>query len=110
MKSGKRCPGERAGPSQHRRLARRSKIVLGRAEGLSNVEVDARCGVEPHTVAMWRRRFLEGRLDGLVDDPRPGRPASITSDQVEDLVVATLESTPKRHAPVKVVGLYLNPP
>ena len=76
-------------------LAIRSKIVLGSAEGLSNVEVGARCGVEPHTVAKWRRRFLERRLDGLVDDPRPGRPASITSDQVEDVVVATLESTPK---------------
>ncbi|WP_248763638.1 IS630 family transposase [Pseudarthrobacter sp. SSS035] len=76
-------------------LATRSKIVLGSAEGLSNVEVGARCGVEPHTVAKWRRRFLERRLDGLVDDPRPGRPASITSDQVEDVVVATLESTPK---------------
>ncbi|CCQ46143.1 putative transposase [Pseudarthrobacter siccitolerans] len=76
-------------------LATRSKIVLGSAEGLSNVEVGARCGVEPHTVAKWRRRFLERRLDGLVDDPRPGRPASITSDQVEDVVVVTLESTPK---------------
>jgi len=76
-------------------LATRSRIVLGSAEGLSNVEVAARCGVEPHTVAKWRRCFLERRLDGLVDDPRPGRPASITTDQVEDVVVATLESTPK---------------
>jgi len=76
-------------------LVTRSRIVLGSAEGLSNVEVGARCGVEPHTVAKWRRRFLERRLDGLVDDPRPGRPASISSDQVEDVVVATLESTPK---------------
>jgi transposase len=76
-------------------LATRSRIVLASAEGLTNVEVGARCGVEPHTVAKWRRRFLERRLDGLVDDPRPGRPASIGADQVEDVVVATLESTPK---------------
>jgi transposase len=76
-------------------LAVRSRIVLGSAEGLTNVAVAARCGVEPHTVAKWRRRFLERRLDGLVDDPRPGRPASISTDQVEDVVVATLESTPK---------------
>jgi transposase len=76
-------------------LAVRSRIVLGSAEGLTNVAVAARCGVEPHTVAKWRRRFLEHRLDGLVDDPRPGRPASITTDQVEDVVVATLESTPQ---------------
>jgi transposase len=76
-------------------LATRSRIVLASAEGLTNVAVAARCGVEPHTVAKWRRRFLDHRLDGLVDDPRPGRPASITADQVEDVVVATLESTPK---------------
>jgi transposase len=76
-------------------LAVRSRIVLGSAEGLTNVAVATRCGVEPHTVAKWRRRFLEHRLDGLVDDPRPGRPAGITTAQVEDVVVATLESTPK---------------
>lgn len=76
-------------------LATRSRIVLASGEGLTNVAVAARCGVEAHTVAKWRRRFLEHRLDGLVDEPRPGRPASITVEQVEDVVVATLESTPK---------------
>jgi hypothetical protein len=45
-------------------------------------------------VGKWRARFVEARLDGLVDDPRPSRPASITAEQVEDVVVATLESTP----------------
>jgi transposase len=45
-------------------------------------------------VGKWRKRFVEARLDGLVDDPRPGRPASVTVEQVEDVVVATLESTP----------------
>ena len=57
--------------------------------------VAAKCGVEPHTVARWRKRFLEHRLDGLVDEPRPGRPATITADQIEDIVVTTLEETPK---------------
>ena len=46
------------------------------------------------TVGKWRRRFVQARCDGLVDDPRPGRPASVTAAQVEDVVVATLESTP----------------
>lgn len=47
------------------------------------------------TVGKWRARFVELRLDGLSDDPRPGRPPSITAEQVEDVVVATLESAPK---------------
>ncbi len=42
----------------------------------------------------WRGRFVEHRLDGLTDEDRPGRPASITADQIEDVVVATLESVP----------------
>lgn len=46
-------------------------------------------------VGKWRARFVEGRLDGLVDDPRPGRPATVTVEQVQDVVVATLESTPE---------------
>jgi transposase len=61
---------------------------------LSNVEVAARVGVTRLTVGKWRARFLTDRLDGLLDEPRPGRPASITLDQVEEVVVATLESTP----------------
>lgn len=73
-------------------LATRSRIVLASSEGLTNVAVAARCGVEPHTVTRWRRRFLEYRLDGLVDEPRPGRPATVTAEQVEDVVVTTLES------------------
>ena len=76
-------------------LALRSRIVLGCAEGLTNKQVAAREQVTQPTVGKWRRRFVEARLDGLVDDPRPGRPASITAEQVEGVVVATLESTPK---------------
>lgn len=76
-------------------LAMRSRIELSCAEGLTNVAVAARCGVDSRTVANWRRRFLEQRLDGLVDEPRLGRPATISTDQVEEVVDATLESTPK---------------
>jgi transposase len=75
-------------------LALRSRIVLGCAEGLSNQAVAGRERVNQATVGKWRRRFVEARLDGLVDDPRPGRPPSIRVEQVEDVVVATLESIP----------------
>jgi transposase len=75
-------------------LALRSRIVLECASGLGNKEVAAKVGVVAATVGKWRARFVELRLDGLEDDPRPGRPPSITAEQVEDVVVATLESTP----------------
>ena len=75
-------------------LASRSRIILACAEGLANSAVAERERVNQATVGKWRRRFVESRLDGLVDDPRPGRPATITAEQVEDVVVATLEQTP----------------
>jgi transposase len=76
-------------------MALRSRIVLSCADGLDNKQVAALEGVTPQTVSKWRARFVELRLDGLDDDPRPGRPPSISAEQVEDVVVATLESTPR---------------
>jgi transposase len=76
-------------------LALRARIVLACADGADNKQVAAAVGVWPPTVGKWRARFVELRLDGLDDDPRPGRPPSITAEQVEDVVVATLESTPE---------------
>jgi len=75
-------------------LALRSRIVLVCASGLSNKDVVAHEGVSQPTVGKWRARFVELRLEGLSDDPRPGRPPLISAEQVEDVVVATLESAP----------------
>ncbi len=76
-------------------LAQRSRIVLLAAEGLKNTEIAGRLGVHRASVRKWRSRFSENRLDGLLDEPRPGKPRTITDEQVEEVIVKTLESTPK---------------
>jgi transposase len=77
-------------------LALRSRIVLACATaGVSNKQVAADLGCSEPTVGKWRRRFVERRLEGLVDEDRPGRPSSVSLDRVEEVVVATLESKPR---------------
>jgi transposase len=76
-------------------LARRAAIVLACAEGNSNKTVAKRLQVASLTVGKWRARFVRDRLDGLLDEPRPGAPRRVTDKKVEDVVTQTLESTPK---------------
>jgi transposase len=76
-------------------LAQRSRIVLAAAEGLKNTEISQRLSLDQTTVRKWRSRFAKERLDGLVDEPRPSRPRTISDAQVEEVIVKTLESTPK---------------
>jgi transposase len=77
-------------------LALRARIVLACAEGATNKQVAERLGVWPQTVTKWRGRFVAKRLEGLSDEPRPGRPRTITDEQVEQVVTKTLEEPPPR--------------
>jgi transposase len=81
-------------PKSSQALAMRARIVLYCAEGLANDEVAQKLGVTRPTVGKWRERFCLRRLEGLLDEPRPGAPRSITDEQVEDVVTRTLESMP----------------
>jgi transposase len=76
-------------------LALRARIVLGCARGAANTEVAKAEKVTNGTVGKWRRRFVERGLQGLLDEPRSGAPRKIGDDQVEEVVVKTLESTPR---------------
>ena len=76
-------------------LALRCRIVLVCASGASNQAVAERLGISRPTVTKWRSRFVARRLEGLADEPRPGAARTITDEQVEQVLVMTLETTPK---------------
>jgi transposase len=82
-------------PKSAQALAQRSRIVLAAAEGLKNTEISQRLALDQKTVTKWRFRFARDRLDGLVDEPRPGKPRTISDAQVEEVILKTLESTPR---------------
>ena len=83
---------------RRRRVARsisdRCRMILHCADGLTNKAVAAELGVHEHTVGKWRRRFLKERIEGLSDEPRPGRPRTLTDEQVAEVIERTLETTP----------------
>ncbi len=76
-------------------LALRARIVLAAAGQLTNREIAALEGVTDKTVTKWRNRFAERRLEALLDEPRPGRPRTVSDEQVEKVIVTTLQSKPK---------------
>src|ERR1700751_130846 len=76
-------------------LARRARVVLACAEGLENQTVARKWRCSVGMVGKWRARFLRGRLEALYDDPRPGTPRRVGDAQVEQVVIQTLESTPR---------------
>jgi transposase len=82
-------------PKTAQALATRARIILAFAEGKGSADVAREAGLVPWTVRKWRRRFLAERLDGLLDEPRPGAPRKITDADVERVITLTLETTPK---------------
>jgi transposase len=82
-------------PTTAQRLALRAKIVLAAVEGKANTAIAADLRITLPTVGKWRQRFLDRRLDGLTDEPRPGAPRTINDARVEDIVTKTLETKPK---------------
>ncbi len=75
-------------------MALRARIILEGATGSPNRTVAKLLGLTPATVGKWRRRFVAARLDGLFDEPRPGAPRTISDEQVEAVIVKTLEEKP----------------
>jgi transposase len=92
--------GERLQSLAHRArsqsvLARRARVVLACADGLDNQAVAKKVRCSKGMVGKWRARFLRQRLEGLYDEPRPGAPRKVSDAQVEQVVIQTLESTPR---------------
>ena len=81
-------------PKTSQALALRCRIVLAAADGESSQAIAEELGCNASTVGKWRGRFARLGLDGLHDEPRPGKPRSITDDDVERVIVKTLEETP----------------
>jgi transposase len=82
-------------PKTAQALAQRARIVLACATGKTNGEVAVTAAVTRQTVGRWRSRFIRKRVNGLLDEPRPGAPRKITDAAVERVVRWTLETTPR---------------
>src|SRR3954451_20519068 len=81
-------------PKTAQALAFRCRVVLAAAEGRSSIEIADELGCTASTVGRWRVRFAARRLDGLHDEPRPGKPRTISDEQVKRVIVKTLKEQP----------------
>src|SRR5437879_8664423 len=81
-------------PKSSQALALRCRIVLAAADGESSKEIAARLGCTPSTVGRWRGRYAKRGIDGLHDEPRPGKPRQIGDEEIERVIVKTLEESP----------------
>lgn len=88
----------------------RCRIVLGAAAGEANGDIAKLLGCHPFTVGKWRSRFAARCLDGLHDEPRPGKPRTITDADVERVLVKTLEETPTKPPTGRRVRWRSRPP
>ena len=84
-----------ARPKTGQALAQRARIILACVEGVENKAVSEKLGVHAMTVGKWRRRFLDRRVEGLRDEPRPGTPRTIDDERIEAVITRTLESQPE---------------
>lgn len=76
-------------------LALRARIVLAARQELPNTQIARELGVNRGTVNRWRARFLKARLEGLLDEPRPGAPRTISDEKVERVIAKTLHEQPR---------------
>ena len=82
-------------PKSAQALAMRSRIILACESDSTNTQIAAELKVARSVVTKWRNRFVSERLDGLLDEPRPGRPRVVSDEKIKDLITATLEANPK---------------
>jgi transposase len=82
-------------PQSAQALAQRARLVLACAQGKSNTAVSREMDLTLQTIGKWRSRFVVHRLEGLLDEPRPGAPRRIGDADVERVLTLTLEATPR---------------
>ena len=83
-------------PKTAQALAQRARIILFCATGKTNLAVAEKMHLTKQCVGKWRSRFVTKRLDGLLDEPRPGAPRTLSDAKIERVVTLTLETTPRQ--------------